>query len=243
STRDGFLGRSRSGPFAVQAGSLTDSFSREPSVAGAFVGHLPVWQKTAPNCRHPEAILGGGNGPSPCGGLPGPRAIPLGAAVPPGLLVLLAGVVAGPEQPFAAGQPVAQRVAAVAAATRADHPLPRRPFQPPRQRRALRHAGLDRPAFEDLLLAELVGRRGQDVVHLGPGLHQDRTARVGTHQVVGAVGVQFEDEVARRLGVARVGTDTAPTVGAAGASNAAHLHDDVGETRQGAGAARRLAVG
>src|SRR5262249_7485526 len=98
STRDGFLGRSRSGPFAVQAGSLTDSFSREPSVAGAFVGHLPVWQKTAPNCRHPEAILGGGNGPSRCGRLLAQRAILLGAAVPPGLLVLLAGVVAGPEQ-------------------------------------------------------------------------------------------------------------------------------------------------
>src|SRR5262249_5536255 len=40
----------------------------------------------------------------------------VGAAVPPGLLFLLAGVVAGPEQPFAAGQPVAERVAPVAAA-------------------------------------------------------------------------------------------------------------------------------
>src|SRR5947209_18980187 len=101
-----------------------------------------------------------------------------GAAVPPGLLLLLAGVVAGPEQPFAAGQPVAERVAAVAAATAADHALPRGPFQPARQRRALRRVRLDRPAFEDLLLTEFVGRVGQEIVHLGPGLHQRGTARV-----------------------------------------------------------------
>ena len=93
----------------------------------------------------------------------------LGAAVPPGLLLLLAGVVAGPEQRFAAGQPVTERIAAVAAALAADQPLPRGPVQPARQRRAIRHISFDRPAFEDRLLGELVGRLGQDVVHLRDG--------------------------------------------------------------------------
>jgi hypothetical protein len=48
--------------------------------------------------------------------------------------------------------------------------------------------------------------------------------------------------VERRPGVAGIGTDAAATVAAAGAAQAGHLHDDVGQTRQGAGAACRLGV-
>ena len=80
-------------------------------------------------------------------------------------------------------------------------------------------------------------------MHLGPGLHQRRAGRIRPHQVVAAVGVQLDDQVARRLDVAGIGADPAAAVAAAGAATAAHLHDDVRETRQCAGPARRLPVG
>jgi hypothetical protein len=83
----------------------------------------------------PEAsIPGGGNSPSRCRRLLASRAIMLGAAVPPGLLVRLAGVGAWPELRFATGQPVVERVAAGAAATAllpGVHRLPSRPATDP----------------------------------------------------------------------------------------------------------------
>src|SRR3954452_5018395 len=64
------------------------------------------------------------------------------AAVPPGFLLLFAGVVAGPEQGFAAGEPVAEGVTTVAGARAADHALLGGPFQPARQGRAVRRVCL-----------------------------------------------------------------------------------------------------
>src|SRR5215471_4843525 len=78
----------------------------------------------------------------------------LRAAVAPGLLFLCAGVVAGPEQILAAREPVAEGVAAVADARAAHHALSGGPFQPARQRRAVRRVFLAGPAFEDLLLGD-----------------------------------------------------------------------------------------
>ena len=51
-------------------------------------------------------------------------------AVAPGLLVGFAGILAGPHQGLAAGQPVAEAIATVATATAADQPLLGRPLQP-----------------------------------------------------------------------------------------------------------------
>src|SRR5262249_12173144 len=144
---------------------------------------------------------------------------------------------------FVAGEPVEACVATVAAARAADQALLAGAFQPARQGRAVRAVFLDGPALQNGLLAELVGGVGQDVMHLGPGLHEDAAGGVGPHQVVRAVGVELDDEVARRLDVAGVSADTTTTVAAAGAAIAAHLHDDVRETRQRAGAARCLAIG
>jgi hypothetical protein len=103
--RDGFLGRSRSGPFTGRASARTGSRSGEP-VWGRGVGWKSARKKKAgPDLSDPEAaIKGGGNGPSRCCRLRAHPAITRGAAVPPGLLVLRAGVVAGPEQRFAAGE-------------------------------------------------------------------------------------------------------------------------------------------
>ncbi len=83
-----------------------------------------------------------------------------------------------------------QGVAAVAAARAADHALLGGAFPPARQGRAPRRVSLDRPAFEDLLLAEPVAGLGQDVVHRGPGLHEEEADGVGSHPVVAAVGVE-----------------------------------------------------
>ena len=49
----------------------------------------------------------------------------------------------------------------------------------------------------------------QDVVELGPGLDQHGAAGVGAETVVGAVGVEVDDQVARRIDVAREAADAA----------------------------------
>jgi hypothetical protein len=45
-----------------------------------------------------------------------------------------------------------------------------------------------------------------------------------THEVVGAVALKLDDEVAQRLDMAGVGADTATTIAAAGRAIAADLH-------------------
>src|SRR5437763_1903263 len=99
-------------------------------------------------------------------------------ALAPGLLLGLGGVVAGPEQWFATGQPVQERVAAVAGAGAADPLLPHGLHEPARERRAVRPAVLGRPAFEDGLLRVPVGRPPQDVLDLGPTPRQRPALRV-----------------------------------------------------------------
>src|SRR5207249_6770391 len=122
-------------------------------------------------------------------------------AVPPRLLFLLAGVIAGPEQRFAAGKPVQERVAAVAGARAADHALLGGTFQPARQGRALRAVCLDGPALQNRLLAELFGGAVQNVVQLGPGLHKWGAVRVRPTLVVVAISAQLVDQSARILDV------------------------------------------
>jgi hypothetical protein len=48
--------------------------------------------------------------------------------------------------------------------------------------------------FQEHLLGEFVARLGQEEVQLGPGLRQGGAAGVGSHQVVGAVGVVLEED-------------------------------------------------
>src|SRR6266851_3168748 len=74
----------------------------------------------------------------------------------PGLHFRFACIVAGPEQRFMAGKPIAEAVAAAAVAGAADHALLRGPFQPARQGRAVRRVAVAAPLFEDFLLAELL---------------------------------------------------------------------------------------
>jgi hypothetical protein len=85
-----------------------------------------------------------------------------GQAFAPGLFFRLARMVAGPEQRFAAGQPVAERVAAVAAAGAADQALVRRPRQPALQGAAVGRVAVPGPDRKDPIARELVGGMGQD---------------------------------------------------------------------------------
>jgi hypothetical protein len=81
----------------------------------------------------PLDVFGATAGPSRGCPLLAQLAIMLRTAVPPGLLVGFAGVVARPEQGFAAWQPVAEAVAAVAGGVAADQVLAGGAFQPARQ--------------------------------------------------------------------------------------------------------------
>ena len=82
---------------------------------------------------------------------------------PPGFLFLEAGVAAWPEQRFVAGEPVAEAVAAAAAAGAADQALLGGPFQPARQGRAVRWVTFGGPLLQHLLLADLAGGVVQEV--------------------------------------------------------------------------------
>jgi hypothetical protein len=83
------------------------------------------------------------------------------AALPPGFLLLLAGVIAGPQQRLVLGEPVAECVALVAAPRAADQALLRRAGQPAQQRTAARvgpHQVI--AAFRIQLNDEMAGRFG-----------------------------------------------------------------------------------
>src|SRR5262249_38030109 len=86
----------------------------------------------------------------------------LPAPLPPSFSLLLARIVARPEQRLMPGQPVAEAVAAVAAAGAADDALPGGAFEPAPQGRAVGRVAVDGPAFQDRLLAELLRGPRQD---------------------------------------------------------------------------------
>jgi hypothetical protein len=96
------------------------------------------------------------------------------AALPSRFLLLLADVIAGPQQRFVLGKPVAECVALVAAPHAADQALLRRAGQPAQQRGTVRRVTVVGPLFQNCLLVEPLGSMIQDVNHFRPGVRRAR---------------------------------------------------------------------